>query len=553
MCSLIKVENLNIHFSKQDNHAVQNLSFSLEKGKVIGSGSGKSLTALSLMGLLPNSKELITSGKALFTKNDNEILDLYALKERHKRSIRGKDICMIFQEPMSSLNPALKCGFQACEQLRYHFSYSRKKAKKAILEMFEKVLLPDPQRTFQSYPHQLSGGQRQRVMIAMAMSVKPMLLIADEPTTALDVTVQKEILELIRNLQRENNTSIIFISHDLAVVKSIADDILVMKKGIIEEYNTVENIFSSPKADYTKALLLCRPKIGNNPTRLESIENILHPEKETSIISKNTTINYNEEAILKVEKLNTWFPLQKKNTKTNSRWLKANDDISFSLYRGETLGIVGESGSGKSTLIRSILQLIQSNSGKVIYKNVDLCSLKAWKMRKLRKDLQVVFQDPYSSLNPQMRISAALLEPMKSHRIFNTRKERQEYIEFILGKTGMNSDCLQKYPHQFSGGQRQRLVIARALVLKPKIVFCDESVAALDVSIQAQVLNLLNDLKDELGLTYVFISHDLNVISYMSDRILVMQKGKIIEQGLKNEIINNAKEDYTRKLIEAIP
>lgn len=555
MNPLLKIENLIIHFKGQEKPAVDGIHFSLEEGKILGivgeSGSGKSLTALSIMGLMPDSKGMKTKGEILFSGGGRQH-NLLKMKEKLMRKIRGNLICMIFQEPMTSLNPSLKCGFQAGEQLRLHLGYSRKKAKKTVLEMFAKVKLPDPEKAFQSYPHQLSGGQRQRVMIAMAMTMKPKILIADEPTTALDVSVQKEVLDLIRDLQKENNTSVIFISHDLAVVKSLADDILVMKNGQVQEYGSAKDVFENPQSAYTKALLACRPKMEEKQERLLTVEDIIGGKTKPDE-SRKIAPDYNSDHILEVKNLNTWFPLKKHGNKNAPAWLKANEDIDFKVFKGETLGIVGESGSGKSTLIRSALQLIRPNSGEVIYNSVDLCGLSNAKMRKYRKDLQIIFQDPYSSLNPQMRIDKALMEPMQAHSVLSKKSERMEYVVEMLKKTGLQSDDLKKYPHQFSGGQRQRIVIARALLLQPKVVFCDESVAALDVSVQAQVLNLLNDLKAEFGLTYLFISHDLNVIHHMSDRILVMQKGKIVESGNSDEIIRNPQNEYTKMLIDAVP
>lgn len=553
MNPVLQVEQLKIHFKGQEKPAVDNISFALEEGKVLGivgeSGSGKSLTALSIMGLLPE-KGQEAKGEILFY-GDGKQHNLLKMKEKLMRKVRGNLICMIFQEPMTSLNPSMKCGIQSGEQLRLHLGYSRRKAKNAILEMFTKVRLSDPEKVYQSYPHQLSGGQRQRVMIAMAMAMKPKILIADEPTTALDVSVQKEILELIRELQKENNTSVIFISHDLAVVKYLADDILVMKDGQIQEIGKAKEIFDNPKSDYTKALLACRPKMNEKQDRLLTVDDILKGKTETESAKKPAPDA--SEIIFEVKDLNTWFPLKKHGKKNAQAWFKANENISFHVHKGETLGIVGESGSGKSTLIRSALQLIKPNSGSVYYNSVDLCRLSNAKMRKYRKDLQIIYQDPYSSLNPQMRIDKTLLEPMQAHSVLSKKSERLEYIVEMLKKTGLDADALKKYPHQFSGGQRQRIAIARALILQPKIVFCDESVAALDVSVQAQVLNLLNDLKAEFGLTYLFISHDLNVIHHMSDRILVMQKGKIVEAGNSEDIIRNPQQEYTKMLIEAVP
>lgn len=551
---LLSVRNLSVSFGNAK--AVNDVSFVLNRGQVLGivgeSGSGKSLTALSLIGLLPEVKNINASGKILYSRTADIQTDLAAASVKQLNKMRGNEISMIFQDPLSSLNPSMKCGLQAIEPLRYHLRMRKHEATKQILQLFEKVKLPDPQKIFESYPHQLSGGQRQRVMIAMAMSTHPRILVADEPTTALDVTVQKEIIQLIRDLQREYGTSVIFISHDLALVRTIADHVLVMNKGVAVEQGEVRNIFSNPAHDYTKALIACRPKLGNNPVRLPTVSDYviqsdvapstLHPERLLS----------NEE-ILKVENLSVHYALGRRNRSSSDAWFRANDNISLSLCKGETLGLVGESGCGKSTLIRAMLQLIKPTSGKVLFDGLDLTKLSANKMRHLRTRMQIVFQDPYSSLTPTLSVREALLEPMKEHRIFSNKRERIDYAVNILEKTGLSADDLKKYPHQFSGGQRQRIVIARALVLKPEIVFCDESVSALDVSVQAQVLNLFNDLKNEFGLTYVFISHDMNVVGYMSNRIMVMNKGKIVESGPAREVIENPQQDYTKTLIESIP
>ena len=551
---LLSVCNLSVSFG--NTKAVNDVSFDLHQGQVLGivgeSGSGKSMTAMSLIGLLPEVREIQSSGKILYAESNGIQRNLAALSVRELNKIRGNEISMIFQDPLSSLNPSMKCGLQATEPLRFHHRLSKREAKNKILHLFNKVKLPDPQKIFESYPHQLSGGQRQRVMIAMAMSTNPRILIADEPTTALDVTVQKEIIQLIRDLQKEYQTSVIFISHDLALVRAIADFVMVMNKGVAVEYGAADAVFASPQHAYTKALIACRPRLNNNPERLPTVGDFISGQTTVSK-NKESKIVSDTKELMRVENLHVQYALGRRSRSGAEVWFRANDDISLSLYKGETLGLVGESGCGKSTLIRAMLQLIKPTSGSVFFDGTDLTKLSSNKMRHLRTRLQIVFQDPYSSLTPTLSVRDALLEPMKEHRVFSNKRERLEYAVHILEKTGLSADDLKKYPHQFSGGQRQRIVIARALVLKPEIVFCDESVSALDVSVQAQVLNLFNDLKDEFGLTYVFISHDMNVVGYMSDRIMVMHKGKIVESGAAREVIENPQQDYTKTLIDSIP
>jgi len=554
MSVLLSVCNLFVAFDKSK--AVDDVSFNLEKGKILGivgeSGSGKSMTAMAVIGLLPEVKNISCSGDIFYYKADGVKLNLSKISVKELNKIRGNEISLIFQDPLSSLNPSMKCGLQAIEPLRYHLRLGKREAKNKILHLFEKVKLPDPPKIFNSYPHQLSGGQRQRVMIAMAMSTNPRILIADEPTTALDVTVQKEIIQLIRDLQKEYQTSVIFISHDLALVKSIADNVMVMNKGVAVEYGTTETVFASPQNSYTKALIACRPRLNNNPGRLPTVGDFVSGQTIVSG-SKVPKIITDRKELMRVENLHVHYALGRRSRSGAEAWFRANDNISLSLYKGETFGLVGESGCGKSTLIRAMLQLIKPTSGKVLFDGMDLTKLSSAKMRRLRTRLQIVFQDPYSSLTPTLSVREALLEPMKEHRIFSNKHERMEYAVHILEKTGLSADDLKKYPHQFSGGQRQRIVIARALVLKPEIVFCDESVSALDVSVQAQVLNLFNDLKDEFGLTYIFISHDMNVVGYMSDRIMVMHRGKIIESGIAADVIQCPQNDYTKTLIDSIP
>ncbi len=554
---ILQVDQLTITIHQRN--VVNGVSFSLSAGKVLGivgeSGSGKSLTALSLVGLLPEVPSLSCSGSARFNTGVLKAdVDLLSVRHKVLNAIRGNEIAMIFQDPLSSLNPTMTCGSQASEPLRHHFKMSRRAAKKIIIDWFYKVKLPDPERVYASFPHQLSGGQRQRVMIAMAMSTKPKILIADEPTTALDVTVQGEIIGLINQLRSESEMAVVFISHDLALVRSIADDIMVMKDGERVEFGSSRKVFESPESLYTRALMECRPKPGMNLHRLPTVDEVLHEKWFDRQHSQKIRQDFNDaETILDVRNLNVWYKAGRKNRKTAEVWIKANDDVSLMLRKGETLGIVGESGCGKSTLVRAILQLIKPVSGKVIYRDTDLTALSQRKLRPMRTGLQLVFQDPYASLTPTLSVKQALLEPMKQHGIFATKSERLDYIVHLLEKTGLSATDLGKYPHQFSGGQRQRIVIARALALKPEILFCDESVSALDVSVQAQVLNLLNDLKEEFGLTYVFISHDIHVIGYMSDRIMVMQKGVIVEEGLSEKIISSPMHPYSKTLVSAAP
>ncbi len=532
--------------------------FQLFPSQVVGivgeSGSGKTLTSLAIIGLLPEIKTIKQEGHIQYMQRNGVSADMLDTKHVNMNRIRGNEISMIFQDPLSSLNPSIRCGNQASEPLRHHFKLKKKEAKKRIIELFAKVALPDPEKVYNSYPHQLSGGQRQRVMIAMAMSTKPRILIADEPTTALDVTVQKEIIQLLNTLKEESETAIVFISHDLALVSNIADYIVVMQHGKVVEQGPSASIFANPKAPYTKALMACRPQLTNNPLRLPTVNDFLNNDsisKPINDLAKEPSDLLVGDKILSIENLSVHYALGRRNKQKADAWFRANDQISLNLFQGETLGLVGESGCGKSTLIRAALQLIRPTSGSVVFDGCDLTSLSERELRKYRTRLQIVFQDPYSSLTPHRSVKDALLEPMNQHRVLGS--QRLDYAVYILEKTGLSADDLKKYPHQFSGGQRQRIVIARALVLKPEIVFCDESVSALDVSVQAQVLNLFNDLKDEFGLTYVFISHDMNVVGYMSNRIVVMQKGKIVESGIAKEIISNPQNAYTQTLIESIP
>ncbi len=470
--------------------------------------------------------------------------------------IRGNKIAMIFQEPMTSLNPVLTCGDQVMEVILLHKKVTKTEAKQQTIDWFEKVKLPNPDTIFNRYPHQLSGGQKQRVMIAMAMCCEPALLICDEPTTALDVTVQKTVLQLIKELQKQSNMGVIFITHDLGVVAEIADRAVVMYKGEIVEQDMVKEIFINPRHPYTKALLACRPVNHERGKRLPVVSDFL--EKQISNPEQGiTNIEVKEpdrsQALMTVSNISVWFPAKKTFFGKASSFTKAVDDVSFEVLKGETLGLVGESGCGKTTLGRTLLRLIEPTAGKITYNGIDLTAKKRDELRSLRKEVQIIFQDPYSSLNPRITIGAAIAEPMKVHAILATSKERKNKVIELLEKVNLKAEHFTRYPHEFSGGQRQRIVIARALALNPSFIVCDESVSALDVSVQAQVLNLLNDLKKEFGFTVIFISHDLSVVRYISDRILVMNKGKIEETGNADDIYFNPQSDYTKKLIASIP
>ncbi len=574
---LLEVENLVTEFRSEEEtvRAVNDISFALHRGETIGivgeSGSGKSVTALSAMQLVPPPGHVV-KGAIRYHGANGVSTDLLSLDNRAMRQYRGKELAMIFQEPMTSLNPVYTCGFQVMEALLVHQKLSKKAAKARTIELFREVQLPHPESIFDSYPHQISGGQKQRVMIAMAMSCQPSVLIADEPTTALDVTVQKHILDLMVDLQARHGMGILFISHDLAVVAELADRVLVMYNGKIVEQGKVYDIFSNPQHAYTKGLLACRPPLDKRLNFLPTVSNFMQVsnihvrENSLSISEIIDTLEetpeerkkrlegiYAQEPVLKVEHLKTWFPIKKGVFGRTKGYVKAVNDVSFEVYPGETLGLVGESGCGKTTLGRSILRLIEPHEGKIAYGGKDLFSLSNRQLRHLRKDLQIIFQDPFSSLNPRMSVGEAILEPMKVHRIGKNDEERKEKVMALLEQVNLKRNHYGRYPHEFSGGQRQRICIARALALEPRFIICDESVSALDVSVQAKVLNLLNNLKQQYGFTYIFISHDLSVVKFMADRMLVMKEGKIEELGDADEIYTNPKSDYTRQLIDAIP
>ncbi|WP_440068589.1 ABC transporter ATP-binding protein [Tenacibaculum discolor] len=550
---MLEVKNLEISF-KNSQPLVQQVSFSVEKNKTLGivgeSGSGKSISSLAILGLLP--KTATVKGDLFFNQQP-----LLGYNEQDYQKIRGNEIAMIFQEPMSSLNPTLTCGFQVAEMLQQHTQLPNQEIKEEVISLFSKVKLPRPEAIYNSYPHQISGGQKQRVMIAMAIACKPQLLIADEPTTALDVTVQKEIISLLKELQQEFEMGIIFISHDLALVSEIADSVVVMHKGKIVEKGSANHLFLHPKENYTKALINSKP---NTKKRLKTLPTVSDFINETI----DSTIYTDEERNAFHQKIYRRPPLLEivnlhKDFISNASWfskpaiVKAVNDVSFKIYEGETLGLVGESGCGKTTLSRTILQLEKATSGSILYKGTDITKLSKSAFKKLRKDIQIIFQDPFSSLNPRITVGNAILEPMKVHHVLNSNNERKEYVCNLLEKVGLEADHFNRYPHEFSGGQRQRIGIARAIALQPKLIICDESVSALDVSVQAQVLNLLNQLKSEFNFTYIFISHDLSVVKYMADQLVVMNKGRVEEIADADEIYQHPKTKYTQTLIEAIP
>jgi len=564
MGPILQVKDLAIDFvnDEQTVHALQGISFDVNEGEIVAlvgeSGSGKSVTALSILRLL-NEKITKINGEILFRQSSE--IDLLHCNGDELQKVRGNKIAMIFQEPMSSLNPVITCGEQVSEALVLHKKISKAAAKKQTIDLFAEVELPQPEKMYSRYPHQISGGQKQRVMIAMAMCCSPQILICDEPTTALDVMVQKSILLLIKKLQQQNNLSVIFISHDLGVVSEIADKIIVLYKGKIVEEASSKNIFNHPKHAYTKALLACRPLLHQPGERLPVVSDFINMNNDEKIFNtqypifnnQQSTIDNQQSSVLSVQNLKVWFPAKSDFFGKIMQYNKAVDDVSFEVREREIVGLVGGSGCGKTTLGRAILQLIRPTSGKIIFKQKDISLFNKNELRAFRKDMQIIFQDPYSSLDTHQKIGDAIAEPMFVHNLFYDKKQRKDKAISLLEKVDLPSSFYERYPHELSGGQRQRVVIARALALQPSFIICDECVSALDVSVQAQVLNLLNDLKKEFGFTAIFISHDLSVVRYFCDRIIVMNKGKIEETGDAQTIWQSPQSLYTKVLLNALP
>ncbi len=548
---VLQVEHLRVEFvhDGEVNVAVKDVSFEVCRGRTLGivgeSGSGKSVSSLAVMGLLPKPPACrVTGSIRLFADRQQEAVEHIEL---------GRHVSMIFQEPMTSLNPVHKCGEQVMEMLLAHEKVDKAEARRRVIELFEEVMLPRPEKIFDSYPHEISGGQKQRVMIAMALICHPDLLIADEPTTALDVTVQKTILELLRTLQNKYQIGIIFITHDLGVIAQIADDVAVMYKGEIVEQGTAEQVLYHPQHPYTRGLLACRPPLDSRPHRLPTVQDFLDGNVPQEVQTPAAKREISATPLLRVRDLEVTYALKKNLFGKVMQELKAVDGLSFDVFRGETVGLVGESGCGKSTLGRAILQLIERSAGTVEYDGVSLDKLSFSERKALRRKMQIVFQDPYSSLNPRITVGEAILEPLRSHHLLDNDKQRRERVRELMHQVGLSEEWFNRYPHEFSGGQRQRVCIARALVLQPELVICDESVSALDVSVQAQVLNLLNDLKEHYGYTYIFITHDLSVVKFFSDRIMVMEKGRIVEEGPSDQLFANPQHPYTQRLLAAIP
>ncbi len=560
--NMVQIRNLAVEFRTDDGivKAVKNISFDIPRGKTVGlvgeSGSGKSVTSLAIMRLIPNPPGKIVSGEIIVDGKD-----LLKLPENEMRQVRGNKISMIFQEPMTSLNPVFTVGDQISETLMLHQKLSKADAMAKSLELLKQVGIPNPVERIKSYPHEMSGGQRQRVMIAMAIACEPDMLIADEPTTALDVTIQKQILDLLADLQKKYNMSMLFITHDLGVIADIADEVVVMYRGDIVEKGTTSEIFGKPKHPYTKGLLACRPSLERNPRRLPVVSDFMTPdgkEKQVDVAVLKTqkqtrVVSDKQPILLEIKNIKKHFPLQKGLFGGVKTWVKAVDDVTLSVRKGRTLGLVGESGCGKTTLGRTLLRLIEPTGGSINYAGTDVTTLDREAMRAMRRKMQIIFQDPYASLNPRMTIGAALMEPMIIHNLGTNRNDRIEMAGALMKRVGLDRAMLNRYPHEFSGGQRQRICIARALAVEPEFIVCDESVSALDVSIQAQILNLLLDLQEEMGLTYVFISHDLAVVKFISDEVAVMYNGKVVEMNDAVGIYENPQHDYTKKLLSAIP
>ncbi|ELY1726819.1 ABC transporter ATP-binding protein [Acinetobacter baumannii] len=560
---LLHIENLRVSFKGEDKQyieTVKGISFDIPTNTTVAlvgeSGSGKSVTSLATMGLLPVGQSKIDEkSKIIF-----EGKDLLGLSRTEMRKICGKDIAMIFQEPMSSLNPVFTVGNQIAEVLCLHMDMSRKQARQRVLELLKEVGIPSPETKIDAYPNQLSGGQQQRVMIAMAIACEPKLLIADEPTTALDVTIQKQIIDLLESLRQRRQMSMLFITHDLALVGEIADQVIVMRHGEIREQGAAEQVLEQPKDVYTRALLYCRPQMSQRPYRLPVTSVFMRQENNilveqsfdvSEIPERKRGLNGDEQIILEVKDLKKSFYSRK--GLFGKEEFQAVKGVSFKLAKGKTLGLVGESGSGKTTVGLLLMRLHQASGGQALIEGKDILSLTEKEFAKYQRKIQIIFQNPYASLNPRFTIGQILLEPMQIHGIGKDDAERKQIALGLLERVNLPEQAYYRYPHEFSGGQRQRIAIARCLTLKPEILICDESVSALDVSVQAQVLNLLQDLQDEFGLSYIFISHDLSVVKYISDQVMVMNHGEVVEIANSDELYAYPQHDYTKRLLQAIP
>ncbi len=561
MGHILEVKDLGVCFRSGDERtqALNKISFSIPDGKTVGlvgeSGSGKSVTSLTIMGLLPKPQAELTSGQVLF-KGQN----LLTLPENQMRKIRGNKISMIFQEPMTSLNPVFTVGYQILEPIQLHQKLAKKEAWEKVVELLNKVGIPDPRQKAKSYPHEMSGGQRQRVMIAMAIACEPSLLIADEPTTALDVTIQKQILELLAKIQSEEGMSLLFITHDLGVIGDIADDVVVMYKGDVIEKGDKQTLFKSPQHPYTKGLMACRPSLDKNYRRLATLKDFIDDKGDEKKFDdailgfkEERPMSQSPELLLELKNLKKFYPVGRTLWGHPKDFVRAVDDVSLQVFKGRTLGLVGESGCGKTTLGRTLLRLLEPTSGEIFYRGQDITLLDRKAMRTLRRKMQIIFQDPFASLNPRMTIGDAILEPMLIHRLAANKQEMLQKTKALMDKVGLSATLMNRYPHEFSGGQRQRVCIARALAVEPEFIVCDESVSSLDVSIQAQILNLLLDLQDELDLTYIFISHDLAVVKFIADEVAVMNKGQIVEMASAESIYQSPQQSYTKSLLSSIP
>ncbi|QHL88164.1 dipeptide ABC transporter ATP-binding protein [Nibribacter ruber] len=572
---LLSVSGLQINFcggKEAPVRVVEGVHLTLQKGEVLAlvgeTGSGKTATSLALLQLLPSSPAQVVAGKAIFQSRQLGEVDLLQLPAKEMQKIRGREISMVFQEPMSALNPVMRCGKQVAEALQIHFNLSKTAARQQAIELLALVQLPNPEQKYQAYPHELSGGQKQRVMIAMALACNPSVLMADEPTTALDVTVQSAILDLLRTLCQQRQMAMLFVTHDLGVVAEIADRVAVLYQGKVVEEGTVKEVLQHPQHPYTKGLLACRPSLHTKSAILPTVADFLLSESAAEqvpeILGKDKQVKVNREELLQpvsqsqppliqVKDLRVHLPLGRNFFGRPRDVVKAVDGVSFEIHPGETVALVGESGCGKTTLGRALLRLLEPTAGTILLNGETWKNLSAAELRKRRKEFQIIFQDPLAALNPYTRIGEAIMEPMQAHGVLKSGRERKQHVEVLLQKVNLRPEHFHRYPHQLSGGQLQRINIARALALQPSCIVCDEAVSSLDASVQAQVLNLLNQLKQEFNMTYLFITHDLAVARFMADRIFVMHQGKIVEQGTAEQIFENPQHGYTKTLLQSVP